>query len=128
MPTYSRTSLAKGAVTLLKKHSLPNVAGAVALAMKKQRLGRDVPGMVALLAEELLMARGHLLARVVSAKPVSIKTRKIIETYLRKTCFAKTIGVDYEVDPLLVGGIKVVTPLGVLDLSIADTLKQLVNG
>lgn len=127
MPTYSKKTLAKGAVELLDKHSLKEVALALAHKLKAQRATRDVSVMASLLGEELFKTKGHLSVHVVSAHKLSVSVRRKIERFLKQSTKAKTVGISYEVDKALIGGIKIVTPVGVFNMSITHTLHQLTH-
>lgn len=122
---YSKRALAKAASVLLDSHSMREVAGALAQEMHRQHMGRDVAGMMHHLAIELYASKKHLAVQVMSARELRPAMKKDLIRFLKKKCDANTVDISYKVDPLLIGGIKIVTPFGVLNISIAHQFEQL---
>ncbi len=127
---YSKKTIAKAAVALLETQPVSVVVNALAHYMYQHRMGRDVETIVYQIASELYAAKKHLLVHITSAHEIRPAMRKRLEIFLKKKFDAKKVSVSYQIDPLLVGGIKIVTPIGVLNLSVAyqfDQLKQYVS-
>ena len=125
MPRYSQTNLARAAVTVLDTYKLSDVTAALAQAMKQQRLGLDAALMASQLASQLYKSQGHLAASVISAHPVSAALKKHLTTFLAKLSGASSVIISYELDPKLLGGLIISTPVGVLNISIKQQLNQL---
>lgn len=122
---YSKRTLAKAAAVLLDTHSMKEVAGALAQEMSRQHMGRDVAGMMHHLGVELYYSKQHLSAQVISARQLSPAIKRYLTGFLKKKCDAKTVDISYTVDPQLIGGIKIITPFGVMNISIAHQFDQL---
>ncbi|HSX25365.1 MAG TPA: F0F1 ATP synthase subunit delta [Candidatus Andersenbacteria bacterium] len=121
----SKRTLAKTVVILLDKHPVHQAMEALAQEMVRQRSTRDIDSMVHAIGAELYSAKKHLIAEVISAHPLSSSAKKYIEHFLKKKCKAKTVNIFYRIDSEIIGGIKIITPIGVLNLSIAEQLEQL---
>lgn len=125
MKKYSNKTLARAAVAMLEKHSAQEVSAALAQEMIKQKNGRSLDIFMDEVAEEMYRTHKYLHAEVTSARKLSATTKKSLESFLKKKCKAKTVDAVYLVDERLIGGVKVVTPLGMIDVSIARQLHSL---
>ena len=74
-----------------------------------------------------LQQQGYLYARVSSAYELDTKTKADIMNYLCELG-PKQVEVEYELDPGLIGGIKIQTPTAKLDASVRMKLDRLVEG
>ena len=122
---YSKRTLAKATVALAEKHPMNMVLQSLAMEMRQQHMTRDIAGMTHQLAIEMYTAKSHVLSEVISAHELTVATKKQITQFLKKKYTAKKVTISYHIDSTLVGGIKIITPFGVLNLSIAHQLDQL---
>ena len=74
-----------------------------------------------------LQQQGYLFAKVTSAYELDAKTKQEIMTYLCDLG-PKQVEVEYELDPGLIGGIRIETPTALLDASVRMKLDHLVEG
>lgn len=77
---------------------------------------------------EALNSSGYLYAVITTAKPATAAIKNHIESYLKEYSGAKSIECDYLVDPKLIGGVLLETPLGTLDASVRAELAKIVEG
>lgn len=75
--------------------------------------------------EAALAERGILLADVASSFELTADTKHTITDYLKNTTGAKDVHLRLEVDPALLGGIRIETPDRRLDDTIQHRLNQL---
>ena len=71
--------------------------------------------------EDELAARGSVVATVTTARPLDATLRKSIESLID----AKTISIREEVDPEVIGGVRIETPGSKLDATIQTKLLAL---
>lgn len=83
-------------------------------------LARDV-------ARELAF-RGYVYARVTSARPLGHEAQSRIREFITEATQARQLELDIEVDPRLVGGVRIETPDAELDASVRTKLEQFVEG
>src|SRR4051812_44647467 len=69
-------------------------------------------------AAAALAERGHVLAQVVTARPLTAEALAEVEAFIKKTTGAKTLELVTSVDPALIGGIKIELPAATLDASV----------
>ena len=75
-----------------------------------------------------LAAKGHVLARVTTARSLDAATKNLISHHIKQLSDNKTeVIIDEQVDPSIIGGVIIQTPDKQLDLSVASQLKQLRN-
>jgi len=125
MPRYSQANLTRAAVNSLGAHQLPDVVSALTQAMKASRLALDANLMASQLATELYKSQGHLAASVISAFPVGANLKKQLTTFLKNLSGASSVTISYAIDPALLGGLIISTPVGVLNISLKNQLTQL---
>lgn len=82
-------------------------------------------GLVIRDIEAALADRGVLLADVASSHELSGETEKIVSDYLKKATGAKDVHLRPEVDPSLLGGVRIETPDERLDSTLRHRLNQL---
>lgn len=75
--------------------------------------------------EAALAERGVLLADVASSHELTSDTQNTIIHYLKKTTGAKDVHLRPEVDPSLLGGVRIETPEQRLDNTLRHRLNQL---
>jgi len=77
------------------------------------------------IANELEETQGQLVANVVSARPLSSVSKMAITDKLKRQTGAKTVELNEELKPELIGGIVVRTPKFELDASVKRQLNRL---
>lgn len=77
------------------------------------------------IAHELHVQGGHLTVEVTSARPLDVEARSDLQKLLASKTGAQKVWMHETVDPELVGGVIARTPDAELDVSIANTLRQL---
>ena len=75
----------------------------------------------------VLAADGYMYAIVTSARALSDEARSSIETYLREAAGAKTVELEVQIDPGLIGGIRIETPEASLDATVRTKLAKLIE-
>jgi F0F1-type ATP synthase delta subunit len=123
MPT--RTSVAEFVASQLVHDRKDVLAGAAAWLVATKRV-RQADYFVNDIAK-YLQQQGYLFARVTSAYELSDSTKKEIMDYLCEMG-PKQVEVEYELDPALLGGIRIETPTAMLDATIRMKLDRLVEG
>ena len=105
---------------------LPDLAKRfVGVAALNRRAG-DIPGMAAAFAEKAAKHRGssRVVARV--ARPITKEQTLDIESAISKS-LGRTVSVDVEVDPALIGGLQLKIGSKLVDSSIRTKLNNLTN-
>lgn len=125
MATIPRTRLAHTAVQLLEKYSVKQVAQALANMLVQQRKVRETDWLLQDISAELLRNKQHVTATLTSAHPLSKKTTKAITDLLKQYYQAKTVTLTTTIDPTLLGGFLVTTPVGEIDTTLKYALNQL---
>ncbi len=72
-----------------------------------------------------LARRGHVLARAMTAKPLSSEQRSTITATVAKATGARAVELIEEVEPAIIGGVRLTLPGRELDASIRRQLQQL---
>lgn len=75
--------------------------------------------------ESALADRGVLLADVASSRDLTTDTKDAIKKYLKKTTGAREVTLREQVDPYLLGGVRIDTPGARLDTTLRHRLNQL---
>lgn len=75
--------------------------------------------------EAALAQRGTLIANVVSARELAADTRKTITDYLKQRSGVASVEIRSNVDPYLLGGVRIETPGQRLDATLRHKLNQL---
>lgn len=71
--------------------------------------------------------RGHVLAEVTTARPMSAEARRLVETFIKETTGARELELVTSVDPALIGGLKIELPTATLDASVQAKLDKFVE-
>lgn len=124
MSHFTRKKFAKALVKMSDQHDLKSIAQAGAQTLVSQRRVRDLDIILKEVAEELWSARRHLEITVTTARPLaqSLKAR-IVELFRQRQ--AQVVAVTENIDPTMLGGIKIASPLGELDASVLTQLNNL---
>lgn len=75
-----------------------------------------------------LAARGYVLVRVTSARPLDSAALQEIEQFIKHETHATSVEVETAVDPGLIGGVRIETPEAQLDASIRTKLARFIEG
>jgi F0F1-type ATP synthase delta subunit len=75
-----------------------------------------------------LEANGYALVRVTTARPMEHQTRERLEHFIKRQTGARKLELDTVVDPEVVGGVQIETPLAGLDATIKTKLSRYVEG
>jgi F-type H+-transporting ATPase subunit delta len=79
-------------------------------------------------AAYILTGDGYVTATITTAYPLDMPTQKAVTAYLVKTCAAKDVELILVVDPNVIGGIRIETPIGTLDETVKQRLMTIVRG
>lgn len=90
-----------------------------------QHLEKDVDLILKDIVRELFTINGQLLVSATTARPLTDALRTELTATLRTATGAKTVVLDENVDPTIVGGFVAKTPDGELDASIRTQLQHL---
>lgn len=83
-------------------------------------LVRDVAAIIA--------RTGYIFVKVTTARPMSAGSRLSIEDFVKTATGASSVELELEVDPKVVGGVRIETPTAVLDGTVRTSLANLVEG
>lgn len=125
-PLYKSEEKAAVLAQLGDKLGLPDLAKRfVGVAALNRRAG-DIPGMAKSFAEKAAKHRGssRVVARV--AKPITKEQTLDLESAVSKS-LGRTVSVDVEVDPALIGGLQLKIGSKLVDSSIRTKLNNLTN-
>jgi F0F1-type ATP synthase delta subunit len=89
-------------------------------ARQARYLARDVAAQ--------LEAKGYVLVRVTTARSLEHHTRERLEHFIQRQTGAKELEMDMIVDPNVVGGVQIETPLAALDATVRTKLARYVEG
>lgn len=104
---------------------MPKIVQALAVELLRSGQTHHLDAVVEEISRELLRQRKSLQARVTSARTLPPATLQTIKKTLQDLTAAHTVHLDLVVDPAVLGGIVIRTPLTEINASIASTLKQL---
>ena len=128
MKKYSRKKLARAMIELLERYPRADVAQAVARELVEGRLVRELPFFMRDSASALFEKTGELTAKVSSARVLSEATRTHIGQLLKKMTGASSVWLQpTKVDPGLLGGVQIETPILEIDASVKAKLSALEN-
>lgn len=116
--TYLADRLADGRTEAVQAAAAWLVAGG--RGREARYLARD--------AAVALAERGHVLAQVITARPMDPAAVKTVEDFIKQTTGATELELDLSVDPALIGGIKIELPAATLDASVQAKLDKFVEG
>lgn len=123
-PLVPRDQQAKAVLALVQKMGLGDLTrrfvGTVARNRRLFQLPAIIDGYSALLAEH----RGEVTATVTSAKPLSAPQTESVSAALR-AAVGRKVAVSVNVDPKLLGGLKVKVGSRLIDASLASKLQRL---
>jgi len=123
-PLIPRAEQAKAVLALVEKAGVSDITrrfvGTVARNRRLASLASIIDGFTALLAAH----RGEITAEVTSAKPLSQPQADAVGNALR-AAVGKKVSVQLNVDPQLLGGIKVKVGSRLIDASLASKLQRL---
>ena len=71
---------------------------------------------------------GYVVANITAARPLSVASKKSVESYLLSLPGVEKIECTYLTDASLIGGLRIDTSLGVLDASVRARLAKIVEG
>ena len=77
---------------------------------------------------QVLTARGYVLVRITTARPLSSDARAKVEGFIKEATGARTVELEANVDADLIGGITIETPGQALDASVRTKLARYVEG
>ncbi len=125
-PLYKSEEKAAVLATLGEKLNLPQLARRfVGVAALNRRAG-DIPGMARAFAEKAAKHRGSSRVTARVAKAISKEQTLDIESAVSKS-LGRTVTVDVEVDPALIGGLQLMIGSRLVDASIRTKLNNLTN-
>ncbi len=125
-PLYKTEEKAAVVAQLAEKLELPDLARRfVGVAAQNRRAG-DIPGMARAFAEKAAKHRGasRVVARV--ARPITDEQTMQLESTVSKS-LGRTVHVDVEVDPSLIGGLQLKMGSRLVDASLRRKLNALTN-
>lgn len=99
----------------------------LAAYLVENRLVEDADLLINDIADELYQRSGRLVVEVTSAHPLSADARKRLTGYLQEQTGARQVELHELIDKDLIGGLVARTPSAELDVSIRNTLRQLMG-
>jgi F0F1-type ATP synthase delta subunit len=82
-------------------------------------------GLILRDVEAVLMERGIVMGTIISAAALSADTIREIEQFVTRQTSAKSVNLDYNVDPEVIGGVKLSLPGRELDQTVSYQLTAL---
>lgn len=76
----------------------------------------------------VLAGRGHVLARVTTARPMSAQSKIMIEGFIKRETGARDLELETTVEVGLIGGVVIELPGSSLDASVRAKLDKFVEG
>jgi F0F1-type ATP synthase delta subunit len=122
----SRMQVAQYVADELPKDRTKAVQAAAAWLVERGR-GRDARYLARDVAA-VLAAQGHVLAQVITARPLEAGARQAVEGFIKETTGAKEIELETSVDKTLIGGIKIELPNATMDATVRAKLDKFVEG
>lgn len=75
-----------------------------------------------------LVKNGYVYVIITSARALDSNTINHLKQYIKKLHDANNVELDFKIDESLIGGVKIETPVGILDTSIKARLAKIVEG
>lgn len=75
-----------------------------------------------------LQDEGYVLVKVTTARPLEPRAREQLEGLIRRETHARRLELDEMIDPEVVGGVQIETPLATLDATVRTKLARYVEG
>jgi F0F1-type ATP synthase delta subunit len=75
-----------------------------------------------------LESKGYVMVRVTSARPLQRHTVESLRHFIQRQTGARELEMDMVVDPAVVGGVQIETPLAALDVTVKTKLSRYVEG
>lgn len=122
----SRTQVATHVAGRLAKDRTGALQAAAAWLVERGRT-RDA-GYLARDVAVVLASRGHVLARVTTARPIGAAALSAVEAFITRTTGATEVELVTSLDPALVGGLTIELPEATLDASVRAKLDKFVEG
>lgn len=116
--TYVADELSQGRKTAVRS------AAAWLLERGRSREARYLARDVA----TVLADRGHVLVKVVTARPLDAEAKAAIESFIKRETGAKELEMETAVDATLIGGLVIELPGASLDASVRAKLDKFVEG
>ncbi len=125
MNRYSRKQFAKAAISLLEKHQASDATRILAEAIVRDKKTNDIDVFIQEIGKLLFEQNGHLEGTVESAHELKPAAKEEIDEMVKKITGAKTVKLRQRINIRLLGGFRVVTPVGEIDGTLARPLHQL---
>jgi F0F1-type ATP synthase delta subunit len=126
----SRTSVAKYAATTLLDGSVPRdkLIAQLAAWLKNSKNSRQSAYLIEDIAKKLA-ENGYIYVTVTTATTVTEDTKNQIVTFLQQHYGTKaTFEIRENIQPKVIGGVRIDTPHGSIDATIKRTLIQIIKG
>ncbi len=75
-----------------------------------------------------LASNGYVAATVTTARPLNSEAQKAIKAYLKQACGAHEVELELLIEPSVIGGVRIDTPVGTLDETVKQRLMTIVRG
>jgi F0F1-type ATP synthase delta subunit len=113
--------------SLYTKNRGSSIAHAAAwlVANRKQRQSRYLAQDI---ARVLAIKNGYVLARITTARSLNDSDRHSLDNYIMSISECRTVECIYNIDPEVIGGVRIETPVGALDETISHRLMKLARG
>ncbi len=126
----SRSRVASYLATQLKNSNLTQRARAVdqvAAWLKSNRKTKEIDHLVQDVALDLMNDNGYVYANITTARPLDAKMRKAVELNISNMTNSDNVEAVYNVEPSIIGGIKIQLPNGTMDASIERKLAKIIE-
>lgn len=124
MNSVSRRQIAKAVVDMLHENSVEAVAASIAYFLREENMKINLDLLMLDIAD-LVQADGVLNVTIHAARDLSKSTVEFIKTYLAQSQNFDTVFARVDIDPELIGGVKIVGPDLTIDHTVVGKLRTL---
>lgn len=123
----SRTQVAEYLADHLKDSDRSLIIQSAADWLKENNKTRQSPYFISDVISAL-SKKGYLFAKIITAHPASAETKSTVIEFLKNMPDINNVECEWLVDPKIIGGTIIETPIGTLDSSIKGRLAKIVEG
>ncbi len=125
MSTLSHTDIARGFVSQLDKTSSKKATKQLAALILENRIHGQTEEIISSIQAEYQRVHGIVEATTTSVHPLTEKLKKEVQAIVLKRTKAKQVVINEQLDPTVLGGIKINAPDMELDLTLKAKLTKL---
>jgi F0F1-type ATP synthase delta subunit len=124
----SRTQVATEVVEHLNDVNRTTVIDQAAAWLVSSGKQRQAKYLADDIARILATQQGYVLTKITTARPLDDKQMKSLEAYVLSLSGGNHVEFIVYVDPKVIGGVRIETPIGTLDETVQSRLRKLARG